>query len=102
MPSRCVTPGGLLTHSQVYSVYTHGRYRIGDLYHSNQLTSLTQAVQLSKTMASCSRVAMNASNKRSRKAKHSGKKNFDLATDGHDMDDFLPPKTRFGALDSDF
>ena len=43
-------------------------------------------------MASCSRVAMNASNKRSRKAKHSGKENFDVATDGDDIDDFLPPK----------
>ena len=38
------------------------------------------------------RVAMNASNKRSQKAKHSGKENFDVATDGDDMDDFLPPK----------
>ena len=49
-----------------------------------------------------STMAARASNKRSRKAKHSGKENFDVATDGDDMDDFLPPKTRFGALDSDF
>ena len=44
---------------------------------------------LSSTMASCSRVAMNASNKRSRKAKHSGKENFDAATDGDNIDDFM-------------
>ena len=37
---------------------------------------------------------MNASNKRSRKAKHSGIENFDVATDGDDMDDFLPPKNK--------
>ena len=45
-------------------------------------------------MASCLRVAMNASNKRSHKAKHSGKENFDVATDRDDMDDFLPPKNK--------
>ena len=45
-------------------------------------------------MASCSREAMNVSNKRSRKAKHSGKEKFDVATDGDDMDDFLPPKNK--------
>ena len=44
-------------------------------------------------MASCLR-AMNASNKRSRKAKHSGKENFDVATDRDDMDDFLLPKNK--------
>ena len=43
-------------------------------------------------MASCLHVAMNASNKWSRKAKHSGKENFDVATDRDDMDDFLPQK----------
>ena len=44
---------------------------------------------------------MNASKKRSRKAKYSGKENSDVATDRDDIDDFLPPKTRFGVLDLD-
>ena len=45
-------------------------------------------------MASCLRVAMNASNKRLQKAKHSGKGNFDVATDRDDMDNFLPQKNK--------
>ena len=40
---------------------------------------------------------MNASNKRSRKAKHSRKKNFDVATDGDDIDDFLSQKKVWSA-----
>ena len=37
---------------------------------------------------------MNNSNKRSHMAKHSGKENLDVATDGEDMYDFLPPKNK--------
>ena len=97
MPSRCVnTPESIAQgYINTFSVYTPGAHRIGDLYYSNQLMSLAQAVQphaLSSTMLSCLRVVMNASNKRSRKAKHSGKENFDVATDQDDMDDFLLPK----------
>ena len=59
---------------------------------SDVIATAVQPRALCSTMASCSRVAMNASNKRSRKAKHSGKENSDVATDGDDMDDFLLQK----------
>ena len=47
-----------------YSVYTPGIHRINDLYHNNKLMSLAQAVHylVLQHIASCSRVAMSASN----------------------------------------